>query len=38
LYRVIDTILRSHYTTRKFEITIVFQDFHSGDDQKEVTR
>ena len=38
LYRVIDTILRSHYTKRKFEITIVFQGFHGGDDKKEVNR
>ena len=38
LYCVIDTILRSYYNRRNFEITIVFQDFHRGDDQKEVSK
>jgi hypothetical protein len=37
LYSVIDTILRSHYTKRKYEITIVFRDFHD-DDQKKVSK
>ncbi len=38
LYCVIDTILRSHYTKRNFEITIVFQDFHGEGDKKEANK
>ena len=38
VYSVIDALLRSRYTKSKFEITIVFQDFHGGEDTKEVSK
>ncbi len=38
VYSVIDALLRSRYTKRKFEITIVLQDFHGSEDTKEVNQ